>query len=166
MSGDVTSFLLSRAGTRTCSLVLLQALLNYVRFLATDKHTSTECVVKTFGIAPFIIFGIQYSLERVLWEVRCEHSLSTARSVVLTSGLFKSVVFTWSNLSVFEYLQGPLLPKTLSVVITLLVMFGIFCLTGYVETMYLRDLDMSCQSTYLAKSKKPTVYPNKASLKV
>ena len=142
---SVSSFLLCRAGTRTASLVLLQALLNYVRFLATDKHTSIECIAKTFGIAPFVIFGIQYSLEQVLWNVRCEHTLNSARSIVLTSGLLKSIVFTWSNLSVYEYMQGPKLSKTFSVVITLLVMFGIFCLTGYIETMFLRDYDMSCQ---------------------
>jgi hypothetical protein len=142
---EQNSFLLERAGLRTVSLVLLQALLNYIRFLITDKHTTTECIVKTFVVAPLVIFAIQFSLEKVLWRVRCEHTLDAARGVVLASGLMKSIVFTWSNLSVFQFLQGPILSKSLSVVLTLLVMFGVFCLTGYIETMYLRNVDVECK---------------------
>ena len=139
----MSSFLLSRAGSRTLSLVLIQALLNYVRFLATDKPTTVECLVKTFLIAPLLIFAIQYSLEEVLWRLNCEHSLQKSKGVILTSGLMKSIVFTWSNLSVAQFLEGKQAMKIASVIVTLLVMFGVFCLTGYAETLYLRGYQMN-----------------------
>lgn len=142
---EQSSFLLERAGYRTVTLVLIQALLNYVRYFITDKHTPVECIIKTFVVAPLVIFAIQYSLEVVLWRVRCEHTLNAARGVVLATGLMKSIVFTWSNLSVDHFLQGSQASKAVSAVLTLLVMFGVFCLTGYIETMYLRNVDMDCK---------------------
>lgn len=123
-----------RALEGTIVVIVVQFLVYYVQFMATDTFPVAEVLLKTFLVLPFLLFIMNWAQFAVLEDCCCGQAERVARGVVGFGGIAKALLVTWATTPVRQVRSGG---RVALVLVTFLVGLAAFFLVGYESTMTL-----------------------------
>jgi hypothetical protein len=123
-----------RALEGTIVVIVVQFLVYYVQFMATDTFPVAEVLLKTFLVLPFLLFVMNWAQFAVLGDCCCRKAERVARGVVGFGGIAKALLVTWATTPVRQVQSGG---RVALVLVTFLVGLAAFFLVGYESTMSL-----------------------------
>ena len=129
-----------RAVEGTVVVLLVQFFIFYFQFMTTNCIPMTLVLLKTFLVAPVLLFLVNWAQFELLQQAECENSKKAAGRIVAASGLVKAMTITWST-TAFDLLRQPGGYKRLILVfLTFLIGLAAFYLVGYEAVMNMKEI--------------------------
>ncbi len=118
---------------RTIGVVIIQMFIFFVRYWITNALSSTELVVKTFLVSPFLIFSLNLVMLEYLNSLSCIHQAeaNNVQNIVAGTAIVKALVTSWSTTSASLYLDKNPLKQVAIAVGLFVIAVVVFLLSSY-----------------------------------